>query len=181
MAKVCGRCKSEKEPSEFNRRAKSLDGLCHVCRACSAEKNRAWRAQNPNGFKKWSAENKERRKESFAAWCKANPDRQKERYRQWVDSNRASVYARTAARVAAQRRAIPAWADQERIRSIYAEAVRLSRETGVRHEVDHFYPLKGEMVSGLHVETNLQILTRSENARKRNKMPDVAAAETRAR
>lgn len=66
---------------------------------------------------------------------------------------------------------MPAWADSERIKSVYEEAVRLSRETGVKHDVDHYYPLRGETVCGLHVESNLQILTRSENARKKNQMP----------
>jgi len=60
------------------------------------------------------------------------------------------------------------WADGKAIRAIYAEARRLTRETGIAHHVDHEIPLMGEFVSGLHVETNLQILTGSENTRKHN-------------
>ena len=58
------------------------------------------------------------------------------------------------------------------IRAIYAEAARITKETGVRHEVDHFYPLQGEFVCGLHCEANLQILTKVENIRKLNRMPE---------
>lgn len=40
------------------------------------------------------------------------------------------------------------------------------------HEVDHVVPMQGESVSGLHVASNLQILTKSENSSKRNKHED---------
>jgi hypothetical protein len=62
----------------------------------------------------------------------------------------------------------PLWADQDAIKAIYAEALRLKRETGVEHHVDHIIPLQGELVSGLHVENNLQVLPWRENILKRN-------------
>jgi excisionase family DNA binding protein len=61
------------------------------------------------------------------------------------------------------------WADAKAIRAIYADAQRMTRETGQPHHVDHVIPLQGEFVSGLHVHNNLQILTGTENSRKRNK------------
>ena len=64
---------------------------------------------------------------------------------------------------------MPPWADDAAIRAIYAEARRLTAATGVQHEVDHVIPLLGARVSGLHVETNLQILTRDANKRKLNR------------
>jgi len=62
----------------------------------------------------------------------------------------------------------PPWANQAAIKAIYADATRLTEETGVMHHVDHIYPLQGKIVSGLHVETNLQILQWRDNIIKRN-------------
>ena len=36
------------------------------------------------------------------------------------------------------------------------------------HEVDHIIPLRGELASGLHVESNLQVITADENRKKNN-------------
>lgn len=57
---------------------------------------------------------------------------------------------------------IPSWANMEKIRQIYD----LCPE-GMH--VDHIIPLLGELVSGLHVEYNLQYLTAEENIKKSNK------------
>lgn len=44
----------------------------------------------------------------------------------------------------------------------------MTHKTGIRHEVDHIIPLQGRTVSGLHVETNMQVITRAENRAKWN-------------
>ena len=62
----------------------------------------------------------------------------------------------------------PAWANRDTIRKIYEEAVLLSDKTGMKYEVDHIIPLKGEFVCGLHVESNLQILDKLTNIKKSN-------------
>lgn len=68
--------------------------------------------------------------------------------------------------------ATPAWASKKAIRAIYAEAKRLTRETGIPHEVDHIVPIQGSKVCGLHVEHNLQILTKVENVQKHANFSD---------
>lgn len=61
------------------------------------------------------------------------------------------------------------WANQEAIAAIYADARRLTAETGIPHHVDHEIPLLGTFVSGLHVETNLRALPARENILKSNR------------
>jgi hypothetical protein len=83
-------------------------------------------------------------------------------------SNPEIFAARNAARHAAKLERTPKWADTEAISKIYEKARLLTKETGVAHEVDHIIPLRGELVSGLHVESNLQVITADENRRKNN-------------
>lgn len=89
---------------------------------------------------------------------------------------RVSIYRKLPQRraydcfMSAQRRLImsnstPKWADKKRISDIYIMAQKLGLH------VDHIIPLRHAKVCGLHVETNLQLLTRSQNCSKRNKWP----------
>ena len=70
---------------------------------------------------------------------------------------------------ATRRRRYVSWANVEAVAAVYAKAALLRRTTGRSYVVDHIIPLKNRKVSGLHVENNLQIIERSENARKSNK------------
>ena len=67
-----------------------------------------------------------------------------------------------------QKQATPKWADINAMRRIYAECKRISQRTGIKHHVDHIIPLHGKLVTGLHVQDNLRIVTASENHRKYN-------------
>lgn len=65
-------------------------------------------------------------------------------------------------RKAIKEQRLPKWADLQKIKEIYNNCPK-------DMQVDHIIPLKGELVSGLHVETNLQYLTPKENQSKGNR------------
>jgi hypothetical protein len=79
------------------------------------------------------------------------------------ENNPGKYKAIVAKRRADQMQATPKWANLKKIKEIY-----LNCPKGM--EVDHIMPLKGENLCGLHVEYNLQYLTKSENATKKNKV-----------
>lgn len=75
---------------------------------------------------------------------------------------------------ARKQEARPRWADVDAIAAIYAECARITRQTGIPHEVDHIVPLLGRDVCGLHVEGNLRVVPRHVNRRKSNKLEPLA-------
>jgi hypothetical protein len=103
------------------------------------------------------------------AWAERNRDRLKAASRRWYRRNLAHARLQLAISQASRRQRCVRWADQEAIAAFYAKAAQLTRTTGRIHVVDHIVPLKGRTVSGLHVENNLRIVERFENARKSNK------------
>jgi len=146
-AKQCTKCKKIKELSEFGFAKGTKDGFNFWCRACIKDSNAAYRLINPD-----------KAKASHAAWVKAN---------------RGKKNAWNMEYKAAKLQAAPKWLTKTQlfeIESFYVEAAKLTKETGIPHEVDHITPLQGKNVSGLHVPWNLQILTKSENSSKGNRL-----------
>lgn len=124
----------------------------------------------------WQERNKERVAANGLAWREANKDRIKKNHREWQIANRDKECAKAARHRSAKMRACPLWADIKAIGFVYAEAQRISRETGMPHHVDHIVPLQSKWVCGLHVESNLRVIPGADNMSKSNRhwpqMPD---------
>lgn len=79
-----------------------------------------------------------------------------------VKSGRANRRANKKMRKLKRNNRVPKWANIKAIEIIY-------RECPIGHDVDHIVPLNGKNVCGLHVEYNLQYLTKEDNNIKSNK------------
>lgn len=170
--KSCKSCKQEKPASMFGTKANAKDKLQPYCKPCAS----AYRAQ-------WNLANKERKAERNAAYRLEKREQilaSKAEYRNaakekialqqktWAQKNKTTINAIAAKRRAALLNRTPPWANKSHIADFFHAADVLSRG-GVRFHVDHIVPLQGKLVSGLHVENNLQILPAHINTSKGNK------------
>lgn len=76
-------------------------------------------------------------------------------------NNKEGYIARAIQRRTRRKLATPMWADLNKLKEIY-------RDCPKGMHVDHIIPLQGELVSGLHIETNLQYLSAEDNLAKSN-------------
>lgn len=172
--KSCNVCKQIKSIEDFHIRRMSHDGRAFTCASCIKESLARRRKADPTEFKRWYANNRDHRSRYWRDWYAKNVDKRAVSYSRWAKENKHIVNAIVAKRIAAKKQATVSWADASAIRAIYAEAARLTAETGIRHEVDHIIPLQSDVVCGLHWEGNLQVLTKTENLRKKNRLLESA-------
>jgi len=114
-----------------------------ICVECNRVSTRAWQAANPE---------KERAKSR--AWM-----------RKWYAENPDQAAARNGRTNALERApgCVPPGFDYHTTERFYAKARCLTRETGVKHVVDHRHAL---CLGGKHHARNLQVLTAKENDKK---------------
>ena len=144
----CNTCGEEKEFSFFPKNKKCTFGLEKTCKSCK-NKNNVRYQQNTNYEKSsaWQVNNKER----HAGFCKQWRLVNKELRRFYSSNYRAKI-----------KKALVPWADINIIKEIYQKCPS-------EHHVDHIIPLSGKLVSGLHVQNNLQYLPAFDNLSKGNK------------
>ena len=119
------------------------------------------------------------RKENGSAvdrkYYESHTEQVSERMSYYQKNNRGIITAITARYRAQKIKATPNWANHDKIASIYKRASNMFDENGKVFHVDHIVPLQSDVVCGLHVEHNLQILPGSENMSKQNRFwPDMA-------
>ena len=153
-SKNCNQCHALKPLNAFYRHKKTLDGYYGHCKECHSLTT-----------KRWYKDNKGKRRELDAIWKANNKARFNYLRRRMYKKNPRKYIDAATERNYVLKRAIPKWADISAIREFYANCP-------AGYEVDHIYPLRGELCSGLHVLNNLQYLPKTENARKSNKMPE---------
>lgn len=153
--------------------AKKIFAHIHYIQNSNEYKERAkdWHLKNPEAKASYlsKVEVKIAARARTRKWNAANPERKRQMDLAFAEKNKALITSYKAKRRATLRQAMPSWLTQDQIlqiRAIYAEAKRLSDETGIPHDVDHIVPLAGKIVSGLHVPWNLRAIPKIENNRR---------------
>jgi hypothetical protein len=132
-----------------------------VCMQCTRDFHKKRRETFPEIHSEKKKASYERNKKHHLA--------QKKIYRQ---TNKAKVNALAKAYKVRKKNRIPKWVDKdhmELIKEVYEIAQIKTKQFGVTWHVDHIIPLQGELVSGLHVLENLQVISGIENIKKKNK------------
>lgn len=120
----------------------------------------------------YSRKYRDKNSEYYALHRNKNKQKQKQYRKKHLIKNPARVNIDASKRRASKLKRTPAWLTANQLKQIeafYVEATRLSLLTGILHCVDHIVPLRGKVVSGLHVPWNLQVITEKENLTKSNK------------
>lgn len=178
--RTCTKCKQGKSPSDFGRDVRRSDGLKSSCKECERLASREY-AKSEKGRKTKSDYHKQySQREGYREYnleqCrKYNQSERgkiirKEYGERYYEANRDVFVAKNKARETAILKAFPSWANKSEIATFYKRARELTESTGVKHHVDHIVPLRSKLVCGLHVESNLRVITASENVSKGNRL-----------
>jgi len=106
-------------------------------------------------------------------YYKVNKENILKSQKEYAKNNRHIYNATQMKRVAAKINATPKWLTKDHlddIKQVYQDVQDIQWLSEEPFEVDHIIPLRGKNVCGLHVPWNLQILTKSENCSKGNKV-----------
>lgn len=124
----------------------------------------------------WSARNWRAIQARSQSYYEKNSEAIRKRTRSWAVRHPAKCQGYSSARRAAEEQARLVKTTPELTR-VFSKCRELTAATGVPHEVDHIYPLRGHLVCGLHVPSNLRVVTAKLNSRKGSKLPGHLAHE----
>lgn len=133
----------------------------YYCSSCQKYKSISsfYAAKSPRGCRAWC---KECESASTKKYYTNNSDGIIKKNKEWADLNKEKTTGYKAKHKASLINRKVSWANEEEILKIYKNCPK-------GYHVDHIIPLKGKLVSGLHVENNLQYLSAVENLKKSNK------------
>lgn len=154
--KCCCCCKLVKPVTDFHRSVWH-GGASPRCKECGISYAKAWYQRNKEAKRAYDEERRIAKRHLYRAAS--------QRFRQ---SSPGRKNADTQLRRAAFAKRKPPWILGTELIVFYEAAARVSRCMKIKHHVDHIIPLRGEVVSGLHVPANLHVIPEILNLRKNN-------------
>ena len=127
---------------------------------------RIWYEANKSALslKQKSEDGRIKSRQRSALYRERYPDKRRASHAQYRVKYPERHAAKQRLRVANKLRATPPWVDKNAFLPLYEEAARRTRESGVRHHVDHI------VVCGLHVPWNMQVIPAIDNLKKGNRL-----------
>lgn len=173
--KFCQHCENRKLYSEFAKNYMKEDGCVNICKDCMIVYGRQIRNLIKSQIKTYTIIekccqlcketkptkdfNKTRtNRDGYSRLCK-KCNRSEIKRRRKLDPARYRYW--DAIKLTKRLQRYVAWADFKTIKEIY-------KKCPTTQEVDHIVPLQGILVSGLHVHSNLQYLSKPDNMAKLN-------------
>lgn len=173
--KQCTKCSCVQATTEFHKGTNS-DGLRTWCKTCVAAYKKQYRAVHAERLKEQQRTYDAAKKDERCEYFKERYLRRQEHIKAIGSAYRQQFPEKHAAKEARRRTAklvrTPAWLtvdDFWMIEQAYELAAYRSKLFGVSWEVDHILPLRGNLVSGLHVPANLQVIPAVVNRAKTNR------------
>lgn len=123
--------------------------------------------------KQWQQENREKCQEICRNYRANNSKQSSLSSSKYRSQNKEKYAYYEATRRASKKQACPDWLTEEhhqQMLDIYTKAVSLTEQSELQYHVDHIVPLQSDLVCGLHVPWNLQIIIASDNLKKSNKL-----------
>ena len=179
--KLCNGCQEAKPFECFSTVKPGLgdkNNLRSRCKECRAKQNLKWHQENTIRAKtnraKYYASHLEQEKLQAQNWREENRDRHSLNNKLWKKLNPSMNTKNSSAKRAKKLQATPNWLTaihHAQIQEIYDVAAAITVQTGIKHHVDHIFPLQGVNFSGLHVPWNLQVIPEFDNLSKKNRFP----------
>ena len=164
---ICRSCKEDKPLDRFYRNKTYTSGYNSRCKECETDyyrqrnKDPEILAKHSARCKAWAENNKEKSLAIKAKYRDENRESMLEYGRKWSKANRDKKNANFARYRARKLQATPK--HDPAIDYVYYSADVIKGVYGGRPDVDHIVPLKNDLVCGLHVAQNLQLMNPSAN------------------
>jgi hypothetical protein len=156
--KTCSKCKQKVSLRLFCRDSSKKDGLHPHCRKCRSKQSKKYREDNREVLNKRAREYRKNNLEEI---------RVKDIVRNKCSKRKAYRNSRNRYYLVKERSLGKLF--QKDTEAIYKDCLWLNEFSKEKYEVDHIIPIKVDMVCGLHVPWNLEIISRFKNRSKGNK------------